>query len=117
VAYDEGLATRIEEAMVDVPHVEQKKMFGGLAFMVRQHMCVGVIDDMLMARVGPDQYEKCLKKKYAKEMTFTGKPLKGMLYIESRGITEDDQLHEWIGRCLDFVSSLPDKKPKSSKKK
>jgi TfoX/Sxy family transcriptional regulator of competence genes len=112
MAFDEKLATRIEKVLAKVPHVVQKKMFGGVAFMVRQHMCVGVVDDMLMARVGPDQYAGCLKEKYAKEMTFTGKPMKGMLYIESRGIATEDQLRYWIDKCLDFVSSLPDKKAK-----
>jgi TfoX/Sxy family transcriptional regulator of competence genes len=117
MAFDEGLAVRIEEALVDVPHVEQKKMFGGLAFMVRQHMCVGVIDDMLMARVGPEQYADCLKEKFAKEMTFTGKPLKGMVYVEPEGVSEDEQLSEWIEKCLNYVASLPDKQTNVRKKK
>ena len=116
MAYDEGLAVRIEEALADVPLVEQKKMFGGMAFMVRQHMCVGVIDDKLMARVGPEQYQSCLSETFAKEMTFTGKPLTGMVYIEPQGIVEDEQLLKWIERCLAFVATLPDKKPKVRKK-
>jgi TfoX/Sxy family transcriptional regulator of competence genes len=110
VAYDEGLAVRIEELLADVPDVERKRMFGGLAFMVKQHMCVGVIDDMLMARVGPAQFSKCLKKKHAREMTFTGKPLVGMVFVEREGIHSDDSLKAWIDKCLDFVVSLPPRK-------
>lgn len=109
MAYDEGLAFRIEEALAEVQDVEQKKMFGGLAFMVRQHMCVGVIDEKLMARVGPDRYAECLAQEHACEMTFTGKPLKGLLYIEPEGISTDEQLNHWIQQCLEFVANLPDK--------
>lgn len=109
MAYDETLASRIEEILVDKPQVEQKKMFGGLAFMVRRHMCVGVNDDRLMARVGPEAYEQCLQKKHASEMTFTGKPLKGMVYVDAAGIKSDAQLRGWIDTCLAFVASLPDK--------
>ncbi len=110
MAYDEGLASRIEEILVDLSHVEQKRMFGGLAFMVRRHMCVGVMQDRLMARVGPQAYEACLQKKHASEMTFTGKPLKGMIFVDAAGLKTDAQLQGWIDTCLQFVASLPDKK-------
>lgn len=110
MAYDENLAIRISEVLVGVPNVVQKKMFGGVAFMVRDHMCVGVVDNTLMARVGPDQYEECLKVKYANEMLFTGRPMKGMVYVEREGIKTEKQLTKWIERCLYFVSTLPDKK-------
>lgn len=110
MAFDEGLAVRIEEALSDVQNVEQKRMFGGVAFMVRNHMCVGVVKDTLMVRVGPEQYADCLKQPSAKEMTFTGKPMKGLIYVEPEGISEDEQLSAWIGKGLRFVASLPDKK-------
>jgi hypothetical protein len=79
-------------------------------------MCVGVIDDMIMARVGPERYAACLQKEHAKEMTFTGKPMKGMVYVEAKGVSSEAQLQSWITECLDFVTSLPDKKPKPDKK-
>lgn len=116
MAYDERLVARIEEILVDRSDVEQKKMFGGVAFMVRQHMCIGVIDDMIMARVGPERYAACLQKEPAKEMTFTGKPMKGMVYVDVQGISSEAQLHSWITECLDFVTTLPDKKTKSDNK-
>lgn len=112
MAYNTKLAERIDNVLNGVPNVVQKKMFGGVVFMVRNHMCVGVVGDVLMARVGPDQYEKCLEKKHASEMLFTGKPMKGMIYVESNGIKSEEQLTKWVERCLYFVSTLPDKKKK-----
>ena len=117
MAYDETLAIRIEKALSGVPNVEQKNMFGGAAFMVRKHMCVGVVNDMLMARVGPDQYEDCLKEKHAKEMMFTGKPMKGMIYVDPDGISTEVQLTNWIEKCLYFISKLPDKKENQKRNK
>ncbi|NQT92768.1 MAG: hypothetical protein HQ559_08405 [Lentisphaerae bacterium] len=62
-----------------------------------------------MARVGPERYAEGLKQEHAKEMTFTGKPLKGLLYIDPEGVSTDEQLNRWIEQCLEFVSTLPDK--------
>ncbi len=112
MAYDTHLSDRIECYLKSSDAVELKKMFGGVAFMVRCHMCVGVVDDQLMARVGPEQYDQLLQNEYATEMTFTGRPMKGLLYIDSDGVAQDDDLHFWIDRCLKFVASLPDKKKK-----
>ena len=112
MAYDEGLAQRIREQLQDRFDVEEKKMFGGLCFMVSDHMCCGIVKDTLMARVGPDNYEKCLTKKYAREMDFTGKAMKGMIYVAPEGIESDTNLVEWLNYCLDFVESLPEKKSK-----
>lgn len=110
MAYDEGLAERLREYFQDHPNVEVKKMFGGLCFMVSRHMCCGIVDDTLMARVGPEKYEECLKRPYAREMDFTGRALKGMVYVSPEGIESDDELTEWVGICELFVDSLPPKK-------
>lgn len=110
MAYDEGLAQRIREQLQDHPGVEEKKMFGGLCFMVSRHMCCGIVDDKLMARVGPERYEKYLEKKSAHEMDFTGKPMKGMIYVEPEGLKADKDLREWVEACLDFIRTLPPKK-------
>lgn len=112
MSYDEGLAQRIREHFQNRPDVEEKKMFGGLCFMVSNKMCCGVVNDTLMARVGPDNYESCLSKKYAREMDFTGKPLKGLVYVEPNGISADGDLKEWITICTGFVESLPSKNTK-----
>ena len=109
MAYDDGLAERIREIFNGSLDVEEKKMFGGLAFMVRGNMCCGVKDDLLMARVGPEQYSKALKRRHAREMDFTGKPLKGFIYVDTQGIENDRDLKLWVGLCQGFVRSLPPK--------
>jgi hypothetical protein len=112
MAYDEGLAQRIREQLQDRLDVKEKKMFGGVCFMVSNHMCCGIVKDKLMARIGPDNYENCLSKEYISEMDFTGKAMKGMIYIAPKGIESDKDLKEWLDYCLDFVKSLPEKKSK-----
>jgi len=112
MSYDEGLAERIRDVLQDRTDVEEKKMFGGLCFMVSNHMCCGIVNETLMARVGPDQYEKCLARKHASEMDFTGRAMKGMVYVSPGGIKSDSSLARWIKYCTIFVESLPPKKSK-----
>lgn len=109
MAYDEGVAERIREVFAGRTDIEEKKMFGGLAFLHNGHMCVGVVNETLMARVGPDQYPKALKLSHAREMDFTGKPLKGFIYVAPEGFETDNDLAAWIGRCESFTGSLPPK--------
>lgn len=110
MAYDEGLAQRIREHLQDQTDVEEKKMFGGLCFMISRHMCCGILGDKMMARVGPENYDVNLQKEHARKMDFTGKPMKGMLYVEPDGLQSDRDLNEWIGVCLDYIQTLPPKK-------
>lgn len=109
MAYDEGVAQRLREALADRPDVVEKKMFGGIAFMVAGHMCCGIVGEELMARVGPDQYDAALKEPHAREMDFTGRPLKGFIYVGVEGFASDADLETWIARCGQFVRSLPPK--------
>ena len=110
MAYDEKLAERVSKLLASESNVTPKKMFGGVCMMVSGHMCCGILNDTLMARVGPDQYEECLEKDHASPMDFTGRPMKGMVYVSGRGIETDDDLSMWINRCLKFVKSLAPKK-------
>ena len=110
MAYDERLAERIERYFGTRTDVDQKKMFGGLCFMVNNHMCCGILQDELMARVGSEAYEECLNQEYARAMNFTGKVMKGMIYVSAQGIKSDDQLHRWIAVCENFIRTLPPKK-------
>ncbi|TCV89616.1 TfoX/Sxy family protein [Sulfurirhabdus autotrophica] len=112
MSYDEGLAQRLRELLPSQQNITERKMFGGLAFMSRGYMFVGIVGDVLMARVGPEYYELALSRPYVREMDFTGKPMKGYVYVESSGYEEDSDLSEWVLKCLDFVHSLPSKKPK-----
>ena len=107
MAFDEGLAQRVREILAAQDDVVEKKMFGGLAFMVAGHMCCGVVGEDLMARVGPGQYASALQHPCTREMDFTGKPLKGFVYVGHEGIAADDELTSWVARCLQFVTSLP----------
>lgn len=110
MAYDEGLAQRVREYLLERSNVYERKMFGGLCFMISGHMCCGIVGNKLMARVGPLSYEQLLKEEHAEEMNFTGKPMKGMLYVNPAGLQSDKNLQTWIERCLDFTLSLPPKK-------
>lgn len=107
MAYDEGVAERLRDAYQHIPGVGERKMFGGIAFMVAGHMSCGVVDDTLMVRVGPEQYEDALKRPHAREMDFTGKPLKGFIYVAPEGFEDDAELQGWVEMSLDFVGSLP----------
>ncbi len=109
MAYDEGIAERLREIFDDQPDVIEKKMFGGIAFMHAGNMCCGIVNDVLMARVGPDAYPDALTRPYAREMDFTGKSMKGFVYIDPAGFEEDDQLREWVSLCQAFTASLPAK--------
>ena len=109
MAYDEGLAERIREMMAALPDVTEKKMFGGLCLMVSGNMCCGIVDETLMARVGPDQYTDSLQLPHAREMDFTGKPLNGLVYVDPEGIAEDEDLQAWVDRCMVFMKALPPK--------
>jgi len=109
MAFDEGLATRLREYFEDKPDYTERKMFGGLCFMLSEHMTCGIVGDTLMARVGPDNYEACLSRPHAKEMDFTGRPMKGMVYVSAEGIEEEEDLEGWVNTCESFVRTLPPK--------
>jgi hypothetical protein len=110
MAYDEGLAERIRLANGDRPAVTEKKMFGGLAFMLNDYMFCGVTDDLLMARVGPDNYSTALAKAHVRDMDFTGRPMRGYVFVEPQGLESDDDLQYWVDLCAQFVMTLPPKK-------
>lgn len=109
MAFDEGVAQRLRELFAGRTDVVEKKMFGGIAFMVSGNMCCGVVGEELMARVGPEQYQQALAEPYAREMDFTGRPLKGFVYVGVEGFTSDDDLETWVRRCERFVSTLAPK--------
>lgn len=109
MAYDEGVAERLREFYAEVPDVAERKMFGGIAFMVSGHMSCGVVDDTLMVRVGPDLYDEALSRPHARKMDFTGKPLTGFVYVAPEGFSEDDDLGSWVALSLEFVQSIPPK--------
>jgi hypothetical protein len=109
MAYDEGLAQRIREHL-GAARITEKKMFGGVAFLSRGYMFVGIVGDTLMVRVGPTAYAAALKRRHVREMDFTGRPMKGYVYVDPPGIDRDADLAGWIEAGRAFVKSLPAKK-------
>jgi hypothetical protein len=84
-------------------------MFGGIAFLSGGFMFVGIVGDVLMARVGPDAYDQALKRAHVREMDFTGKPMKGYVFVDPPGFEDDADLEHWVRACRAFVRSLPEK--------
>ena len=84
-------------------------MFGGIAFLLRGNMLCGVVDRDLMVRVGPDAYAEALARPHAREMDFTGRPMRGLLYVDAAGVRTARQLRSWLDRGLAFAGSLPAK--------
>lgn len=112
MAFDEALAERIRAQFADVPGVREQKMFGGLSFLVNDHMCCGLHEDDLVVRVGPDAYEEALDQPHARKMDFTHRPLRGFVYVAPGGTDRDEDLAAWVDRGLTYVRSLPPKKKK-----
>jgi TfoX/Sxy family transcriptional regulator of competence genes len=109
VAYDEDLADRIRGALEDTDDVSERKMFGGIAFMVAGNMACGVIGDELMLRIGEQAADAALDEPHTRPMDFTGRPMKNMIYVEAPGIAADADLAAWVGRGVAFARSLPPK--------
>ena len=109
MAYDETLAERVRTLLKRKRGISEKKMFGGLAFLVNGHMACGIIGDELMVRVGPEAYDAALKKPGARPMDFTGRPMKGMVYVRPRSIRAAPSLKAWVEQGLSYARSLPPK--------
>jgi TfoX/Sxy family transcriptional regulator of competence genes len=108
MAYSEALADRIRDALTGRESVTERKMFGGIAFMVGGNMAVGVIGEDLMVRLGPDA-ERVRTEPHVRPMDFTGKPMKSMIIVDAEGIAADQDLAEWVEAGADFAASLPSK--------
>lgn len=109
MTYDEKLAERIRRALPPTSMITDKKMFGGLAFLLDGKMVVGVVGSELMARVGPAAYEAALAQPHARPMDFTGRPLTGFVFVGSAGVRTTAAVETWVRRALTFVETLPSK--------
>lgn len=110
MAFDEELAQRVRDLLDGQPDVTERRMFGGIGFMVGGHMCCGVIGEDLMVRLDPEQAEQLVESEAgARPFDFTGRPMRGWLYVSPAVVAEDTDLREWVGRAEDFASGLPPK--------
>ena len=106
MAYDEGLATRVREVLGDQPELVEKKMFGGLAFLMHGNMACGVRGDDLIVRVAA---EAALGEPGTRPFDLTGRPMRGWLLVDADGHAEDDDLRRWVDRGLAYANLLPPK--------
>ena len=109
MAYDQELANRALRAFETLHPFIDKKMFGGMGIMVNGNMCVGVVKDSLVVRVGKDDYHSTLNEDGVSPFDFTGKPLTGWVYVDGSVIADHESLNRWLMTALDFVLTLPDK--------
>jgi TfoX/Sxy family transcriptional regulator of competence genes len=116
MAFSEKLAQRIREGLADLPQVEEKQMFGGVCFMMNNKMCMGVVKDEMMCRIDPAMEETALEMNGCRPMDFTGRPMKGYVYVSDEGMKTRKAMEYWIGLCLDFNSRAKASKKKSKSK-
>lgn len=109
MAYNEELALRIRQSLGEQSGIVERQMFGGLCFMVHGNMLGGVMGDEIIVRVGAERYEDALQLPHAREMDFTGRPMRGFVVVGIDGIASDDDLENWVARGLEFALSLPPK--------
>ena len=109
MAFDEALAGRIRHLLGRRKAVDEKKMFGGVGFLLNGNMLVGVWKDQLVARLGPDEADAALREPHVRVFDITGRPMKGWVLVEPAGVAADHQLTAWIERSLAFVRTLPAK--------
>ena len=109
MAYDEGLAERVRELLAGKRGISEKKMFGGLCFLLHGNMVVGISKNELMVRYDRGDHDAVMRMKHVRPMDFTKKPMKGFAFVGPKGFDSDADLQRWIDRCLDYVSTLPKK--------
>lgn len=112
MAYDDALGARVREALAATPGLSEKKMFGGLCFLINGHMCAGIVGSTLMVRIGPDGYAEALAQPHVRPMDFTGRPMTGMVFVDPPALATQAGLAAWVTRGASFAASLP---PKPSK--
>ena len=115
MSYDERTADRIRAVLAQRRDVVERKMFGGLTFMVNGAMCCGITAEALVVRVGPAAYEAALAEPHVRPMTFTGRPLAGMVYVDPPGYRTARALTRWVQRGVEFVTAKPARSHRSSR--
>jgi TfoX/Sxy family transcriptional regulator of competence genes len=116
MAYDEDLADRAREVMPAGTEVTERKMFGGLAFLLQGHMFAGIVGSELMVRLGYEAAQRALERDHVREMDFTGRPMKNMIFVEPAGL-RGPALERWITAAADYARMLPPKQPKHPRRR
>ena len=111
MAFSQSLAARIRDTVARHRSIHEKKMFGGVGFLLAGNLLVGVWKDFLIVRLGVDEYQSAILQPHVREFDITGRPMKGWVMVEPEGVEDDDQLRYWVNKALDFVYTLP-RKPK-----
>jgi TfoX/Sxy family transcriptional regulator of competence genes len=106
MAYDQELAERVRAVLPDGEMVTERQMFGGLTFMLGDHMLCGVVKDALMVRLGPEAVGRALEQPHVRPMDFTGRPMKSMVFIEPAGL-HGQALRQWVNAAAEYIRSLP----------
>jgi TfoX N-terminal domain len=109
MAYDEALAARIRDILGGAEGVAEKKMFGGIAFLINGNMACGVNRDDMIVRLEPEQTDAALAEPHVRLFDMTGRPMKGWVVVGPAGVADDADLRSWVGRGADFARSLPAK--------
>ena len=116
MAYDEDLADRVREVMPADAEVTERKMFGGLAFLLRGHMFAGIVGSELMVRIGSEAAQRALELDHVREMDFTGRPMKNMIFVQSAGL-DGPALERWVTAAADHARTLASKQPKHPRRR
>ena len=115
--YNERLAERVRTVLAGQERISERRMFGGLAFLLDGKMCVGVLNDELVIRSGAERFADALKSAHARPMDFTGRPMTGMVYVSSTGVTRGPALRRWIEMALDAANAAtPSKRRRPASK-
>ena len=109
MTYDQNLAERVRAVLIGTDAVTERKMFGGVAFLVGGHMACGIVGNELMLRLGNDGAEAALQEPHSRPMDFTGKPLRSMVYVAHEGFASDADLRGWVLRGVGFAKTFPPK--------
>ena len=109
MVYDEMLAARVRDLVKDIPGFDEKKMFGGVGYLLNGNMACGVNKKDLIIRVGPEGYESGLQKPHTKQFDMTGRPMTGWIVVKEEGHTSDNDLAGWVQKGVESAISLPPK--------
>ena len=117
MAYDERLAERIRRVLAKRPDLDERKMFGGIAFMLGGHMACGALGDDLIVRLGTGDAEAALRRDHVRPMDVTGRPMRTMLFVAPEGVRTAAQLRRWVERAVAYVDALPPKDAPASRRR